>query len=229
MEARHYKWVIFTGLATTCFGVYAAVNPRTNASDGLKRANYLELATQTIELLAYCFIWHKAIHSIADSSTGREILRARYYDWVVTTFIMMWTTRAIISELNTLDKLEFEDGRSPWTFVQKVNLPIVLMLLMGYVTETERFHNSRYKWVKSWAKWPVLFFGVICLWVAFTHLLYLTDDHRSRVYVEATMTLWALYGLCFIAGNDAQKNIGYTLLDVVSKNINGIYIASLLI
>ena len=206
-----------------CFGAYAALNPRINASASIKWANYLELATQCIELTAYGFIWRKAAYP--GPSTEREIVRARYYDWFVTTAIMMWTTWAIIDELNTKD--DHKVGISPLAFVLNVNLPVTLMLLFGYLTETDIFHETwRYK---RTAKWAALVLGFCCLSAAFTHLKDLSNNDRSRLYVDATMALWMLYGVCFIAGNDAQKNFGYTLLDVFSKNINGIYIAYLLI
>ena len=229
MEAHHYKWVILTGLATTCFGAYAAINPRAGASAALKHANYLELGTQCIELLAYGYIWRKSARAAAaavdKSTTEREIVRTRYYDWFITTALMLWTTHVIAKELDNASSSSELTSPPVYNldFGMRVNLPIITMLLGGFWVELQPNPQPR---AKKWFAW---FAGSLCLGLAFAHLRNHTRSTESQGYVDMTIGLWILYGVCFIAGNDTQKNIGYTVLDVISKNINGVYIAHLLL
>jgi hypothetical protein len=181
----------------------------------LRELLIIETVVQFIELFYYIFF----LRSIT-SNTLESMASTRYFDWYMTTSLMIVSFSIYFKyyeylEINKNESITF------FNFLKenKNNLIIMvlsncMMLLFGYLGELQIIDM-----ISS------TFIGFIFLGITFYNL-YINYAIKS---IEATklfyyiLTNWSLYGI-FSLLDPYNKNILFNILDLFSKNFFGLYL-----
>lgn len=173
----------------------------------------LETIVQFVELGLYIFL----LRSVRDV-TGMAAVR--YYDWVVTTPIML---------LSTMVYFKYQEGQARGDktrvsirgFVRdnKRNIAIILganlmMLVAGYLGEVGILGNM----TSSVAGF--VFFGLA---FATLYTEYATTVSSQKIFTFM-FVVWGMYGVAAVMP-DVPKNNTLNLLDIVAKNFFGVFLA----
>lgn len=157
----------------------------------------LETGVQVVELLFYVlFLRTRAVEDMA---------RVRYYDWVLTTPVMLFTTMAYLSKTKTLREF-YEAHREAVQFVLTMN---ALMLAAGYAGEvglTDRITAT--------------VVGSVAFGLGFRRMF---TEFGSSPFLAWMTGLWGLYGVAYLLP-DEPKNTTLNTLDVFAKNFFGVFL-----
>ena len=182
----------------------------------LKDILILETVVQFIEFCWYYFILQKLPH--------KEMAKNRYYDWIITTPLMLIT---IYSYLLYEDQLENNKNEKPLRLLtilrdHKDSIYIILlsnfaMLLVGYMYEIGKI-----------SKKTAFIFGFIFLLNIF-NIIYIKAGCKSKkgkkmFYI--IFILWSIYGIAFVFPTGIKNSI-FNIIDLFSKNIFQIYIINI--
>jgi bacteriorhodopsin len=206
---------IFVQIITFFVNVYG-LSLNVSAEDFvLKQALGLETFVQIVELIFYVWYASHVNEKLAD------VTRYRYYDWAVTTPVMLFTTMLFYAYVYSK-----ETGDEPMTierFIQEnkgsIGLVVIfnaLMLIFGYMAEIGVLS-------KLWSS----VFGYAGLLGSFG-VIY--KEFAGKLAFEKQgifwfmFFFWSLYGVAALLGNHA-KNISYNILDVFAKNFYGLYLS----
>ena len=197
-------------LAFQNYGLNYTVTPE---HEPLKYALKLEYYVSIIELLVY--IWIGMILSKINDITPR-----RYIDWVITTSILLITTSILLiyekqKQDGFIEKKSAEEMivENEETLI-KISVANLLMLLFGFLGETKRINK---------------YAGLIVGLVFFIYGFYTIYDSFAKqttfgVQFFAVFTIvWILYAVAYLM-NPILKNSMYNILDLISKNVFGIYL-----
>lgn len=181
--------------------------PPDDVRDDLRLILSLELASQAIE-----FVWYfVVVCRYSDIVTW-----TRYIDWVVSTPTMLLSTIFFLRHRGGESLLEpFQ--RSPLLYVC-----LILnwwMLLFGFLAET-----GRIQMLAGLSLGGVGFVGSFTALATFVE----TTDALSNGLFWVMYTVWGLYGV-FAALAHVPKNVGYNVLDIVSKNFYGVFLFAYLL
>ena len=189
----------------------------------------LETVVQIVELLFYVGL----VYSFTKVKSNVSILR--YYDWFLTTPTMLFTLIAFMvykneqySHKNTGEETNkptnkptkesyatltsiFKDYRKTIMHVLLLN---AAMLAFGVLGEKKIISRKRAFWSGS---------------AAFTSAFYIIyENFADELMVNKQVLLfnfilWSLYGIAYMFPYNKQ-NIAYNILDIFSKNLNGLLI-----
>lgn len=203
----------------------------------LKALLLLEIIVQAIEGTFY--VWMASLFS-----TIKDVTPKRYFDWALSTPIMLFTLCIYLDylkkEKEETDKKKNEEkendtnennNKNKETLITilfgKLNehkmtlIPIFilnwLMLLLGYFGETGIINNIF-----------AVFLGFIPF-VAFYAIIYFNFakyTETGQVLFWWFFIIWAFYGKAALMSY-YWKNISYNILDIFSKNFFGLYLAYL--
>ena len=149
----------------------------------------------------------------------KNITVARYYDWMVTTPIMLFTYSIYI-----LNQKEAQPDLYTAVVENKLVLGTIIllnwtMLFFGYLSEIGKM-DAR-------ISTPLGF-------IPFSLMFYLIYDHYAK-YTSVGVTtfyyitfIWGLYGVSALLGYIA-KNVMYNILDLFSKNFFALFLVYLLL
>ena len=179
----------------------------------LKEILFIETLVQVIEGFFYS-------HIISGLNDIKSMTPRRYFDWLITTPIMLFSTVLFfkyseLKETNTLKEFTAKDFyEENKVNVHKIVAYNALMLLFGYLGETG--YMSKYISI------PL---GFVFFFLSFK-LIY--EDYAVKSKMGVTLFkilfgIWSSYGVVAMLP-DVQKNIGYNILDVFSKNFYGLFI-----
>jgi hypothetical protein len=209
---------LFIQIVTLVLNLFAFFVPVDRWDFALKEILGLETVVQIIELIFYGWYRNELLDKVYD------VTQFRYYDWSVTTPVMLLSTA---SYYGYLDKRE-EDGKEPfsvWSFFkEKANwifLMLVcnaLMLLFGYLQEVGKISI-----VSS------SIFGYLSLVGSFGILYkkFVTKTSRQQGLFWFMFFVWSLYGVAAMFLS-REKNIMYNVLDIFAKNFYGLFLGYLI-
>ncbi len=173
----------------------------------------LEMGVQLVEFVFYVWaLWTRVPTDV--------LAERRYRDWVVTTPVMLLSLMYYFYYERERQAGRPTDHLWPrfWAHHQRHVWTVVgcnvIMLAAGYAGEQQ--------WLGKWSSTLVGFggytgaFGV--LWTEFARF---TPIGRRMWTLVATT--WALYGVAYLAA-PGTKNVAYNGLDVVAKNVFGLYL-----
>jgi len=192
----------------------------------------LELIVQVVELIFYT--WYRG-HIHARIS---DVTQFRYYDWTITTPIMLFSTMVYFA-YNNLYNPSFPPTTTPaqdteptkprdssdfsiieWAKTNQWPIGIVLggnlvMLIFGYLQEID---------VISIVTSSI--FGFLAFGVSFYELYrsFVGEHPINRVLYTIMVSLWGIYGIAAMFPA-ITKNILYNILDIFSKNFYGVYLS----
>ena len=180
---------------------YLSPKLRTDSEAVLRTIVTLEVSSQGAELLWYTlvvFVYRK----IATWT--------RYIDWVFSTPLMLMSL-ALFFNHRARAPVEDISSTFQWWGMLVFNM---LMLVGGFLVETQRVNA-----------WQGLLFGSVSFVISFFFLGTFVDrsDVLSFVLFGINYTIWALYGVAACLSY-VGKNVAYNNLDIVSKNIFGLFL-----
>lgn len=197
--------------AVGAYGLTQKVAPEHRA---LQTSLHIEMAVQVIELGFY--VWLVTRFSVATMAS------VRYYDWVLSTPLMLLSLMIYFKyeeyrerglDSSTIVWRDFlHDNRAAIAQVLGANL---IMILFGYLGEIGTLQRA---------------VATLGGFGAFAAAFYTMYAHFASTSVVGTQlfsvnaVIWGLYGVAYIFP-DAPKNIALNALDVVAKNIFGLYLA----
>ena len=209
---------LFIQLVTLLLNFFAFLVPIDSWDFALKEILALETFVQIIELIFYGWYRGQLIQKVYD------VTQFRYYDWSITTPVMLFSTA---SYYGYLDRKQ-EDGKEPFSvldFLKTNSNWIVLMLLcnasmlgFGYLQEIGLLSIV----------WSSIF-GYLSLIGSFSLLYWNTVSKtpQQQGLFWFMFSAWSLYGIAAMFPSK-EKNIGYNILDVFAKNFYGVYLSYLI-
>lgn len=181
-----------------------------------------EMTVQAIELLFYIFV----VRTIKLS----DMAMIRYYDWFITTPVMLITS---VIYYKYQEYLELFEKDNDITFKEQLNsLTVVkflkenksdvilivffnfLMLLFGYLGETGAISLM------------TGFYLGTAAFVASFYIIYnqfAKKSKRGKKLFTVLSLVWSLYGIAYLL-NNVYKNTMLNGLDIVAKNFFGLYL-----
>lgn len=149
----------------------------------------------------------------------KNITVARYYDWMVTTPIMLFTySMYILNQKEAQPDLYTAVVENKW-ILGTILLLNWTMLFFGYLSETGKM-DAR-------ISTPLGF-------IPFSLMFYLIYEHYAKCSSVGVNTfyyitfIWGLYGVAALLSYTA-KNVMYNILDLFSKNFFALFLAYLLL
>lgn len=167
-----------------------------------------ELVVQIIEFIFY--IW-----MIRNLVRIDNITPYRYMDWMLSTPVMLITLVAFLEKRPYKSLKEFVQSNK--SFVGSLVVLNLLMLLFGLLGELKMIDYNT---------------AIILGFIPFVYYFKLIHDKyikETDLSTEKTflfwffVTIWSLYGIvAFLPYN--EKNISYNILDLLSKNLFGLFL-----
>jgi len=180
----------------------------------------LESIVQFIEFSFYLWL----VFNFSNITTNVSLIR--YFDWFITTPTMLFSIISFMiyygNKLNNISN-EFLKLSSIYhsnaSIIKKVLLLNAIMLLTGFLGELGKIGKS-----------IGFFAGTICLSVCYYLIYYnfVNDIFANKIVFWFNFIIWSLYGVAYLMSY-TNKNIFYNILDIFSKNINGLMILSLIL
>jgi hypothetical protein len=191
----------------------------------------LEIIVQAIEGTFY--VWMASLFSSIKNVTPK-----RYFDWAISTPIMLFTLCIYLDYLKKekeeraeKEKLKNKEEKKEETMIniiinkfnenKGVLIPIFilnwLMLLLGYLGETGVINNVYaviLGFIPFFAFYTIIYFN------------YAQYTQTGTVLFWWFATIWAFYGKAALMPY-YWKNVSYNILDIFSKNFFGVYLAYL--
>jgi hypothetical protein len=174
----------------------------------------IETVVQIIELTFYVFILRKMT-----TTSLNQMATIRYYDWVITTPIMLFTS-ALFFRYEQIIKDKDKKQLTMKDFIQNnyktlsyIFISNLLMLFIGYLGEIGIIDKMLSVFV------GFIFFGFV-FYIIYRD--YALPSGQLTLYYIMTI-VWGLYGVAAIFEADVQNNI-LNMLDIIAKNFFGIFI-----
>lgn len=176
----------------------------------------LEMLVQVIELLFYFYF-------LTDFRLD-DLARKRYFDWVISTPIMLFTMAAYFTYKNKEETRNKEENKeelslSDFYLVNQWSLWIIwianfAMLLFGFLGE-----------IGTLGRTTAFTLGTGAFLVSFYTLYekFAKFSEYSRILFGIMFVLWSGYGAGFLLSSTA-KNIVFNGLDILAKNFFGLFL-----
>ena len=148
----------------------------------------------------------KMIH--VENINYKEINVNRYTDWMITTPLMLWVLCLVFCYNN---KENFK--LSSFVTILVLNFA---MILSGYFGEIGFIQDRNIANVIGF-----VFFIALYGYIYFTYLYKKSNFDNNMIY-GAFLVLWTFYGV-FYQMEEKTKNVGYNILDLLSKCFVGIF------
>ena len=213
---------IYAQMATLFINFYALSLSVLPSDFILQEILGLETIVQVIELVFYGWYANHVSEKLND------VARYRYYDWILTTPIMLFSTMAFYAYLYSRQQQEEkkDDNKEPMsltTFFSENKMVVLavfafnaLMLLLGYLAEVGLLSTL----LSSIGGYAALLgsFGLI-----YTQFVQKVSFGKQGIF-WFMFFFWSLYGVAALFSNHA-KNVSYNILDVFAKNFYGVYLS----
>ncbi len=140
----------------------------------------------------------------------RDINMTRYTDWVITTPIMLLVLVLAIV-YNTGESLAL----SSYAIILVLNFG---MLYSGYAGETQKINKMNAVII------GFVFFFALYAYIYFKYMSGRYHLDNTLIFV-AFLVFWSMYGLLYLLNEkyEEEKNVGYNILDLLSKCFVGIF------
>ncbi len=193
-------------------GIHGIFIPLREEDKILTNIMILETIVQFIELCFYIWI------TMQLSKLTYEVTYTRYFDWFISTPIMLLTT-VFFMEYLTYEKLGQtikikEIIEKDYVEIIKIIIANFFMLLFGFLGE--RKYITRVN-------------GFILGTIAFLYSFYIIynefvgENTINNILFFIMFIIWSLYGVAYLFPY-VTKNTMYNILDIFSKNFYGLFI-----
>jgi len=196
---------------TGIVGIYGLTIPLAPKDAILGQVLGLEIFVQIIE---FCFYL-----GFLSEFNLNDLTKYRYYDWFISTPIMLFTISLYFFYINFIEKQDKIITITEFTknnVIQIAGIVILnfLMLLFGLLAELGIIN-----------RWLAFILGTISLCGSFGIIYenYAKFSEKTKNIFWIMFGIWSLYGIAFLYP-PIMKNIGYTTLDIFSKNFFGLFL-----
>lgn len=166
----------------------------------------IELGVQSVEFIFYLWL-------VLNIKKNKDITKYRYYDWFITTPIMLITLMIYYDEKSKSVKEFIKNNKSNIILIVFLNFT---MLLFGLLGETNAIKYNL---------GGILGFVPFILMFKIIYEEYVKGKNTQIFYYF--VVFWALYGVAYFQ-NYELKNSMYNILDLFAKNGFGIFLVLLL-
>ena len=166
----------------------------------------VELFVQIIEFIFY--IW-----MVLNFNNIENITPHRYYDWFITTPVMLLALMAYLDSNTYLNLKDFIKTNSN-DIIKIISLNCI-MLIFGLVGE---LNYIDYNTAIILGFIPFIYYYYL-IYKKYIHQKKLTLDKKGLFYFF--IIIWSLYGIVAYLPYE-EKNISYNILDIFSKNLFGL-------
>lgn len=178
----------------------------------LKKAYNLEFFVSIIEFSVYLFIGY---------NLNKNITTIRYTDWFITTNVLLITLSYLFlynkykQDKNTTALASDEYLKNHYfdTFTMIIVFNS-LMLMIGYAGESNIIPKD-YGLIGGMVFFVLSFYTI--------YINFVKNNFTNFLYLLVFISIWLLYAVAYLF-NYKEKNIAYNLLDLVSKNLFGLFI-----
>lgn len=204
----------FTGVVD----LYVLLMPVASELLLLKQLLLMEFLVQFIEGIFYIWL-------AFNISTAVNITRKRYYDWSITTPVMLITLSSYLIYLKIKETGSsaipdfFDVLNANYATFFKIVMLNAMMLIFGYLGEINLLPTST---------------SVIAGFLPFLAMFYIIYNSYAK-YTYSGMLLftyffiaWSMYGISALF-NYKWKNVFYNILDLISKNFFGLFLAYVIV
>jgi bacteriorhodopsin len=196
---------------TGLFGLYGLTIPLASKDITLRQVLGLEMLVQVIEFIFY--LGFLSVFNLTD------LTRKRYYDWFLSTPVMLFTISLYFFYVNFIEIGKVEQDINEFTtnnYKQIIGIVILngLMLLFGFLAEIGIMDRMLAF---------ILGTGALCGSFGIIYENYAKYSEKTKNIFWIMFGLWALYGIAFLYP-PVIKNLGYTVLDVFAKNFFGLFL-----
>jgi hypothetical protein len=202
---------------TGLLGAYGLTVPLAPKDAILRQVLGLEMIVQLIE-----FVFYMSFLSISNLNSLTE---ERYYDWFLSTPVMLFTIALYFFYVNFIEQSSADNKTIKpfglFEFTTNNLKPIAgfiilnfLMLLFGYLAELGIMNKGLAF---------VLGMGALCGSFGIIYEYYGKYSKKTRDIFWAMFGIWSLYGVAFLCP-PVIKNLSYTTLDIFAKNFFGIFL-----
>jgi bacteriorhodopsin len=169
----------------------------------------IEFIVQSIEFVFYIWL-------ILNVNNISNITKYRYYDWMISTPLMLITLTAFLDKNNYKSLYEFINNNK--IFLSKILLANFFMLLFGLLGELKIIDYNT---------------AIILGWLPFIYVFKEIYDKFIKTTKDTNTTIgkkllyffflifWSLYGVAAFLPY-STKNVMYNILDLFSKNLLGL-------
>lgn len=198
---------------TGIIGFYALTRHVNSEHVALKDALGIEMFVQVIQISLYLWIVLKYhIPSMA---------LTRYIDWMITTPLMLISIMLYF----TYDAQQSLGPKEEKTTLRKFlmeNYNVVLIVLLGNIVMLIFGLSGELRVINKTLATLIGFVGLI---VAFGTIYYnfAKTQHTATIFM-IIFTIWSLYGIAYNL-DEIPKNIFYNFLDVLAKNMFGLFLS----
>jgi hypothetical protein len=155
----------------------------------------------------------------------KDITVYRYYDWFITTPTMLIIFVIFLCVINSREMVTENTGSTTLSIIYgeryiltSILLLNVAMLLLGYIAERKLI----------WAPLAIIAgFIPFLIYFAIIYYQYAIYTEKGRTLFWFLVTIWGLYGVSAFLPY-LFKNIGYNMLDLISKNFFELYLGYIL-
>jgi bacteriorhodopsin len=188
----------------------------------VKQLLFLELIVQIIEGIFY--IWLVKNLHIKDNL---HITKYRYYDWILSTSIMLFTLICYIIHLqepNKDIKQIYNENKETIIIVLKLNL---LMMILGYFGESKKIKikdSVFIGFIPFFIYYSIIFEKYVKQEVLDKKNVTIENQKQIKFLFWYFFIFWGFYGLAALLPFQ-PKNISYNILDLFSKNFFGIFLS----
>lgn len=206
-------------ILTLLFGYYTYIN---NTKEEVKTLRDILLIENIVQFVEFSF--YVLIVFVFTNIATKDLAKYRYIDWAITTPLMLITTLlyfVFISNWNnpsSLKETHRQDSvvdiiKKEKNNIIKMTLSNAGMLLTGYLQELK---------IISLSMSNIVGFGFL-VYVFYILYGYVTNNTTSILF-WVMFFVWSLYGVASNF-NDNNKNASYNILDIISKNFYGVFLA----
>ena len=178
----------------------------------LKKAYNLEFFVSIVEFAVYLFIGY---------NLNTNITTIRYTDWFITTNVLLITLSYLFLynnykvEKNTTALASDEYLKDHYFDIFTVIIIFnSLMLMLGYAGEMKIIP-------KDYGLIGGMVFFVLSFYTIYSN--FVKNNFTNFLYLIVFIFIWLLYAVAYLF-KYKEKNIAYNLLDLVSKNLFGLFI-----
>ena len=184
----------------------------------LKQLLSFELAVQVIEGLFYIWL-------VTSFNTVNDVTKYRYYDWMLSTSLMLFTLIVYIEYLKDETKSISQIYNENKNTIHTVLVLNLIMLQLGFLGEIKKIPIKTSVYI-GFVPFLLYYKIIYDKFVKDEKLVGLKEGVKKEIKLLYWyfFIFWGTYGIAALMPYK-EKNISYNVLDLFSKNFFGLYLS----
>lgn len=212
LNSAYFSLILQLIIGIICvFGIFI---PLKNKDNVLTDILILETIVQFIEFTFYFWLITQF------SKINYEVTFVRYFDWFITTPTMLISIIIFMIYQNSLIETNNDPINFYKEFIENMNTIVYIllfnafMLIFGFLGEIKLLNKN-----------VSFIFGFIFFFLSYYLIFsnYVNNNINNLFLFIINFILWSLYGIAYLF-TYKNKNISYNILDIFSKNLNGLFL-----